>query len=68
MTSQSLTFKVGLIGPTRVGKTTLVTSLLTDGQRLLQQSPVHLTAADTPTRIATSSTAAFSRGNSTREG
>jgi hypothetical protein len=43
-------FKVGLIGPTQVGKTSLVTSLLTDGQRLLENGPVTLNAADAATR------------------
>jgi hypothetical protein len=40
-------FKLGLIGPTQVGKTSLITSLLTDGQRLLEGGPVTFTAADT---------------------
>ena len=43
-------FKVGLIGPTKVGKTSLVTSLLTDGQRLFERTPVTFTAANAPTR------------------
>ena len=50
MSNENRLFKVGLLGPTRVGKTSLVTCLLTDGQRLLEQKPVTFTAADTPTR------------------
>jgi hypothetical protein len=49
-------YKIGLLAPSRVGKTTLIASLLSEGQRMLAQSPVALRADDPPTnrRIAAS--------------
>ncbi|MGW6458661.1 hypothetical protein ACWF94_22565 [Streptomyces sp. NPDC055078] len=43
-------YKIGLLAPSRVGKSTLIASLLTEGQQLLaQDSSVHLLTADRPT-------------------
>lgn len=49
-----LTFKIGLLGPTRVGKTSIVTSLLETGQQLLAGTSVTMRPQDAPTerRIA----------------
>ncbi|MFC9331366.1 hypothetical protein [Kitasatospora sp. NPDC057015] len=43
-------FRIGMLGPSRVGKTSLVVSLLTDSERLLGGTPVVLRAADSSTR------------------
>ena len=40
MNDDELVFKIGLVGPSRVGKTSLITALLRDSQRLLQGTPV----------------------------
>ena len=37
-----LVFRIGLVGPSRVGKTSLITALLRDSQRLLQGTPVSM--------------------------
>jgi len=42
--------RCALIGPSRVGKTSLVTAVIDDAQRLLQGQPVHIVPADGPTR------------------
>ncbi|MGX1886908.1 hypothetical protein [Streptomyces sp. NPDC055287] len=43
-------YKIGLLAPSRVGKSTLIASLLTEGQQLLaRDSSVHLLTADRPT-------------------
>ena len=49
-----LVFRIGLVGPSRVGKTSLITALLRDSQRLLQGTPVSLRPLGTATekRIA----------------
>lgn len=49
-----MTFKIGLLGPTRVGKTSIVTSLLESGQQLLAGTSVTMRPEDAPTerRIA----------------
>jgi hypothetical protein len=49
-----LLFKIGIIGPTRVGKTSLIASILKDGQRLLGGTRLNIKARGTPTdkRIA----------------
>ncbi|MFD0527424.1 hypothetical protein ACFQ1I_09540 [Kitasatospora arboriphila] len=43
-------FRIGMLGPSRVGKTSLVVSMLTDGERLLGGTPVVLRAADERTK------------------
>jgi hypothetical protein len=43
-------FRVGMLGPSRVGKTSLVVSVLTDAERIFGGLPVTLRAADGPTR------------------
>jgi hypothetical protein len=35
-------FKIGIVGPTRVGKTSLIASILNDSQRLLEGTPVSM--------------------------
>ena len=35
-------FKIGIVGPTRVGKTSLIASILKDSQRLLEGTPVKI--------------------------
>lgn len=47
MDSDNFDFKIGIIGPTRVGKTSLVTALLDDSQRLLAGTPVSMEALGT---------------------
>lgn len=49
-----LVYKIAMVGPTRVGKTSLITAVLSDGQRLLKGTPVTMRADGTPTerRIA----------------
>ena len=39
-----------MVGPSRVGKTSLITALLRDGQRLLEGTPVSMRAIGTPTQ------------------
>lgn len=47
-------FKIGIVGPTRVGKTSLIASILKDAQRLLEGTPVKIGPYGTKTerRIA----------------
>ncbi|MDT7578841.1 MAG: hypothetical protein QOK35_101, partial [Pseudonocardiales bacterium] len=54
MNDDELAFRIGLVGPSRVGKTSLITALLRDSQRLLQGTPVSMRPLGTPTekRIA----------------
>lgn len=47
--SPELRYKIGMLAPSRVGKTTLITSMLTEGQSLLAQTPVALRTADATT-------------------
>jgi hypothetical protein len=47
---QEFSYKIGIIGPSRVGKTSLITALLRDGQRLLEGTPIELKAQGTPTQ------------------
>ncbi|MGH3568459.1 MAG: hypothetical protein ACRDRH_21015 [Pseudonocardia sp.] len=49
-----LRFRIGMVGPSRVGKTSLITALLRDSQQLLQGTPVSMKPLGTPTerRIA----------------
>lgn len=42
-------FKIGILGPTRVGKTSLIASILNDSQRLLQGTPVSMRPHGTKT-------------------
>jgi hypothetical protein len=42
-------FKIGIVGPTRVGKTSLIASILKDGQSLLQGTPVSIKPFGTKT-------------------
>jgi hypothetical protein len=44
-----LKYKIGMLAPSRVGKTTLITSMLTQGQSMLAQTPVELQTADATT-------------------
>jgi hypothetical protein len=46
----SLDFKIGIIGPSRVGKTTLIATLLRDAQRMLEGSPTRIEADDGATQ------------------
>jgi hypothetical protein len=50
MTENKIIYKIGMVGPSRVGKTSLITALLRDGQRLLEGSPVSMRAIGTPTQ------------------
>ncbi len=43
------TFKIGIVGPTRVGKTSLIASILNDAKSLLAGSPVSMSANGTKT-------------------
>lgn len=45
-----IVYKIGMVGPSRVGKTSLITALLRDGQRLLEGTPVSMRAIGTPTQ------------------
>ncbi|WP_448639719.1 TRAFAC clade GTPase domain-containing protein [Geodermatophilus sp. URMC 63] len=47
--SDELSFKVSMLGPTRVGKTSIIASMLHGGQQLLTGTPVTMRAADTAT-------------------
>jgi len=49
VSESEFTYKIGLLAPSRVGKTTLIASLLHEGQRLLVNSQVSMSAADSPT-------------------
>jgi hypothetical protein len=49
-TDQGMEYKVGVVGPTRVGKTTLITAVLEDAPSLLQGTGVQLKPADAPTK------------------
>jgi hypothetical protein len=42
-------FRIAMVGPSRVGKTSLITTLLSQAEDLLAGSPVSLRAADAPT-------------------
>lgn len=44
-----LLYKIGVIGPTRVGKTSLITSILKDSQSLLANTPLSMRPHGTPT-------------------
>ena len=50
MTENKIVYKIGMVGPSRVGKTSLITALLRDGQRLLEGTPVSMKAVGTPTQ------------------
>ena len=61
--TDELVFRIGLVGPSRVGKTSLITALLRDSQRLLQGTPVSMRALrHAPPRSGSPSTAASSTG------
>jgi len=47
----SIEYKIGIIGPTRVGKTSLITALLEQGQELLAGKDVSIKAVDDGVRI-----------------
>ncbi|CCH31077.1 hypothetical protein ABZ816_02270 [Actinosynnema sp. NPDC047251] len=51
MTGNQLLFEIGLLGPSRVGKTSLISSIFRDGQRLLASSAVTIRANDRPTEV-----------------
>jgi hypothetical protein len=42
-------YRIGIVGPTRVGKTSLIASILKDAQRLLEGTPVRIEPGDTKT-------------------
>jgi GTPase SAR1 family protein len=46
MNEEELPFKISLLGPSRVGKTTIIASVLQGGQQLLIGTPVTMRAAD----------------------
>jgi hypothetical protein len=46
----TLVYRIGMVGPSRVGKTSLITALLRDGQRLLAGTPVSMKAIGTATQ------------------
>ena len=48
--NESYHYKIGLVGPSRVGKTTLITSILDDSQAFLGGTPVSLSPKDGATR------------------
>jgi hypothetical protein len=48
--SRRLVYRIGMVGPSRVGKTSLITALLHDGQRLLEGTPISLKAIGTATQ------------------
>lgn len=54
MNATEMEYKIGLVAPSRVGKTTLVSALLAEGQTMLASTTVGMRAADTTTanRIA----------------
>ncbi len=49
MSGEELSFKVSMLGPTRVGKTSIIASMLQGGQQLLTGTPVTMRPADTAT-------------------
>lgn len=49
-----LVFKVGIVGPTQVGKTSLIASMLRDAERVLHDTSLTLEAYDPVTRKAVS--------------
>jgi hypothetical protein len=63
MSGEDLSYKIGVVGPTRVGKTSLITSLLKDGRRLLQGTVVEITPVGTPTEVRLARNAAELRGS-----
>jgi hypothetical protein len=54
MNDEDLSFKISMMGPSRVGKTTMIASLLEGGKQMLIGTPVTMRAADNVTsrRIA----------------
>lgn len=47
--SDELSFKVSMLGPTRVGKTSIIASMLEGGKQLLTGTPVTMRPADRAT-------------------
>ena len=47
MDADRFDYKIGIIGPTRVGKTSLITAILEDAQKLLAGTPVTMEAVGT---------------------
>ncbi len=47
--SKKMEFKIGIVAPSRIGKTSLVTALLSDSQKLLAGTPVVIKANDLKT-------------------
>ncbi|MGI9000898.1 MAG: hypothetical protein ACR2GH_04455 [Pseudonocardia sp.] len=45
-----LIYRIGMVGPSRVGKTSLITALLRGGQRLLEGSGIGMKAVGSPTQ------------------
>lgn len=45
-----LVYRIGMVGPSRVGKTSLITALLRGGQRLLEGTPIGMKAIGSPTQ------------------
>ncbi len=48
-TKDKMVYKIGVVGPTRVGKTSLITSILKDSQKLLAGTPLSIRPHGTPT-------------------
>lgn len=48
-TKEQMIYKIGVVGPTRVGKTSLITSILKDSQKLLAGTPLSMRSHGTPT-------------------
>lgn len=62
MSLSDFSYKIGLLAPSRVGKTTLIASLLYEGQKLLAGSHVSMKAADTATGNRITATEGVIRG------
>ena len=62
MNENKIVYKIGMVGPSRVGKTSLITALLRDGQRLLEGSPVSMRRSERPPSAGWPSTGAIGRG------
>lgn len=44
-------FRVSLVGPSRVGKTSLITSILSAGRKIFEATPVSVNPGDDPTEV-----------------
>jgi len=63
MNESGLSYKIGVVGPTRVGKTSLITSLLRDGKRLLRGTVVEIKPVGSATEARLARNAAELRGS-----